>query len=256
MQKLTLFKPGAASGLIATLLIGSAMPALAQREDRGNRGNQRPVSKVEDSVDVAPDNEERMLKIQGLDDSRSKSDLVKSNIASKAAELQQRKADRMTVKRERLAGIKLETCQSRQEKVILKIEKSTAKAKSLMKKMESIATKAVDFKEAKGIAAEGLEELEAVLLADKQIVEEAIVDAADGATAFDCESEAPKAQLQTFVDDMAEVRTALKQYRTSIHDFVRAIRQANGQHRDGHQASDSATPSATPEASDSAEGAE
>ena len=195
-----------------------------------------------------------------LEEARQKQQKVQERIeqirveqASRSAELQLRLAANQERIQEKLAGIKLETCQQRQERIVDHTGRITERSANLLQKMESIAAKAEAFKDDKGISTADLTELKTEMDAGKQAVEAALEAATTSAEEFDCTSAGPKAQLQQFVEAMDVVRESLKGYRDTIHDYIQAIRQANGQNRDG-EASSSATPS--PESTDSAEEAE
>lgn len=186
---------------------------------------------------------------------KERTEQIKESQASKSAELKLRQSDRQELIREKLAGVKLEACQQRQERISEHTTKIDARAEKLLQKMESIATKAEAFQDDKGIVADGLPDLKTEMENSRQAVVEALEAAGNTSAEFDCDSDGPKAQLQQFVGSMDEVRVSLKVYREAIHDYIQAIRQANGSHRDGEEeATSSATP--TPESTVSAEEAE
>ena len=218
------------------LVMANALAATTYAQNRPNR--------VEEKLEEARQKQEAM---------KERIEQIRVEQASKSAELQLRLAANQERIREKLAGVKLEACQQRQQRIADHTEKITERSTNLLNKMESIATKAETFKDAKGISTPDLTELKSEMDTSKEAVDAALEAAATSSEEFDCESDGPKAQLQQFVEAMDVVRESLKGYRDTIHDYIRAIRQANGQSRDG-EASSSASP--IPESTDSAEEAE
>lgn len=222
--------------VVLALAMANGLVATAYAQNRPNR--------VEEKLEEARQKQQQV---------KERIEQIKVEQSSRSAELQLRLAANQERIQEKLSGIKLEACQERQERIVNHSNKITERSANLLQKMESIATKAGAFMDDKGISTAGLTELETEMDASKQAVEAALEAATTGAEEFDCTSDGPKAQLQQFVEAMDVVRESLKGYRDTIHDYIQAIRQANGQNRDG-EASSSATPS--PEATNSAEEAE
>jgi chromosome segregation ATPase len=201
-------------GITGLVLSLATSPALAQNPGRGTTKQELAQERVQE---------------------------VKAKIASRAAELQLRRTEQREAAKERLAGVKLQTCEKRQEKIKQHSAKATERAEKLVSVFDAIADKADAFKTSKGIVVADYDNLLANVASQKAEAETKIKAAQDLAEAFSCTSDGPKAQLELFVAAMDELRSSLKEYKNDIRALVQAIRQANGQNR---QATSSATPSA------------
>jgi preprotein translocase subunit SecD len=82
----------------------------------------------------------------------------------------------------------------------------------------------------------------------KAAVENALEEAANTASTFDCGSSDPKQQLQKFRQDMKNVKKTLKTYRTSVKDLIVGVRSITNKNKPEASPTPSVSPTSTPSA--------
>jgi hypothetical protein len=157
-------------------------------------------------------------------------------IRQRLEERQQERQDRIASKaaqiKQRLTEVKLRVCQTKQDNIKRRSSNLAERANRHFDIFESIAKRVDDYYNntlvPKGVVVEDYEELKEDIENQKADVQEAIEAAKAVAENFDCSGDNPKGQLDEFRAEMQHVIEALKDYRTTIKDFIVAIKTAAG----------------------------
>jgi hypothetical protein len=148
----------------------------------------------------------------------------KANIASRAAD-----------KKAKLDAKKLKVCETKQRNITRRSQAAAARAANQFRVFGSITDKVDKFYTekvlARGITVASYSALKDDILANKTLAEASVNNASASAATIDCNSENPKGQIQTFREDMKEVISALKNYRTSVRNFIVAVKSAIGKNQ-------------------------
>lgn len=132
----------------------------------------------------------------------------------------------------RLTEAKLKACQAR-EKAIKKRSESLGKmAANMQEKFEAIAKRVEEYYTSKvvpsGKTVANYDSLVADIQTKKGAVQTALTAAQSNAGSFSCTSDDPKEQMRQFKADMRAVKSALKDYRTSIKNLIVAVHSVTG----------------------------
>ncbi len=131
------------------------------------------------------------------------------------------------VKQNRLTEAKLKVCQVKEKAMKKQIESLGKLAKNMLDKFDAIATRVEKYYTEKVFPSGKIVSNYGILVADietnKKIVQTALDKAQNNASSFSCNSSDPKGQLKQFKEDMKTVKSALKEYRTSIKNLIVAV---------------------------------
>lgn len=132
----------------------------------------------------------------------------------------------------RLTEAKLRACQAKEKAIKKRTERLGKLATNMQEKFEAIAGRVEEYYTAKvvpsGKTVANYNSLVADIQTKKGTVRTALAQAQGNAASFACSSDDPKGQLAQFKDDMRAVKTALKDYRTSIKNLIVAVRSVTG----------------------------
>lgn len=139
-----------------------------------------------------------------------------------------KKEEKQVLKQAKLEAKKLQICEKVESKIKNRSVKMVTKAESMVTRFGKIATKVKDYYTnkllPKGGTIDNYEALVADVAAHEAAVNDAVANAQSGISSFDCDANDPKGRLGNFKVDMQEVKTALKDYRTTIVDLLVAVR--------------------------------
>jgi len=133
---------------------------------------------------------------------------------------------------EKLNEAKLKVCQNKESAIQKRNSQLAKMAEDMLTKFDGIATKVETYYTSKvvpsGKTVPNYNALVADIATKKSAAKTALDKANTDATAFKCTSDDPKGQLTLFRVDMQAVKSALKDYRTSIKNLIVAVRSATG----------------------------
>lgn len=122
-------------------------------------------------------------------------------------------------------------CQAKESALKKRMEQLTQLATTMQEKFSTISMRVEQYYSAKvlpgGKTVNNYSELVADIQAKKAAVHSAVTTAQTDTTNFTCNT-GPKEQLTQFRYDMQAVKTALKNYRTSIKNLIVAVRSVTG----------------------------
>lgn len=157
----------------------------------------------------------------------------------KRTEVRERVQEKIQMVREntklRLEGVKLRTCQSREEAINKRMDSLIRLTENMETKFSSISARVIEYYETKVLPDKSLvnyQELIDEISAKKDSVDLALESAQSSVGSFSCESDEPKSLYTSFREDMQAVKSALKEYRTSIKNLIVAIRTLNAEEDD------------------------
>lgn len=152
----------------------------------------------------------------------------------KRAEAQDRAQEKLQTIREnnklRLEGMKLKSCQAREEAINKRMDSLTRLTENMETKFSSISARVIEYYETKVLPDKSLSNYQELLndiTAKKTAVDSALGSAQSSVGSFSCESDDPKSLYTSFREDMQAVKAALKEYRTSIKNLIVAIKTLN-----------------------------
>ena len=132
----------------------------------------------------------------------------------------------------RFIGAKLKACQNREKAIKKRTEQLVKLATTMQEKFDAIAGRVKEYYTSKAVPSgktvANYERLVADIQAKKGAVQTALTAAQNNAGTFACGDNDPKGQLLQFKDDMRAVKSALKDYRTSIKNLIVAVRSVTG----------------------------
>lgn len=156
--------------------------------------------------------------------------------ASAKNELQRANAraeERMERTKTRLASPNVaiqNSCESRKEGVVNRMKRLVELSEKMLENFDTHATKVQDFYISvvvpKGVTVKNYDKLVADIAAKKAVVQTTLANAQADVDDFSCTNGDPKTYLNTFRTDMQAVKTALKEYRTTIKNLIVAVRTA------------------------------
>jgi len=132
----------------------------------------------------------------------------------------------------RLTEAKLRVCQAKENSIKKRMEQLVKLATNMQEKFGAIEGRVEEYYTSKvapsGKTVANDDSLVADIQTKKGAVQTALVKAQSDTGSFACDSDNPKGQLVQFKDDMRAVKSALKDYRTSIKNLIVAIHSVTG----------------------------
>lgn len=150
------------------------------------------------------------------------------HVEEKKAQIQQKVTQQKTVAKERLDAAKQKTCNRYAKNIIAMMNRVTDRRGAQVEHITEIAAKTKAFYVKKGYVLSNYHELSDDTSA-KKAAAEAAVAAAKSVSQFDCGSDGPKAQLQTFREARASTIDAIKDYRQSVKELIKGVKSAQNQ---------------------------
>lgn len=206
-------------GILALLLLGVFYTSntFAQNEEESDD------AQVEVTQDITP-----TIK-------RAKPINVKERIKEareKNQELKEKKEARVTgmaiKKEERLEEARLKICEAREKNIESRVSVMKKRAEVIHKGHEKIYQRVDEFYNNKlvpnGYILSNYADLKAEVAANKENVQTALETAKTSKDEFDCSASDPKGQVDEYKEDMKALIDANKEYKESIHTFVKAVR--------------------------------
>jgi len=127
--------------------------------------------------------------------------------------------------------VQVRTCQARQQVIRTRMENLLRLSSTMMDVFSNIENRVDVYYQtkvaAKGGSVANYNELIQDINDKKGAVDDALETAKLDSMKFSCESDNPKEALTNFRTDMQEVKSALKDYRTSIRNFLVAVKTAS-----------------------------
>lgn len=131
--------------------------------------------------------------------------------------------ERQEVKKERLSTTKLKVCQLRESNVNTVMDRIVERSQKHVDRITEAATKAKAFYVAQGNVLANYDEL--VTTAEtKRVAAQAAVDALSTGATFSCESDGPKAEIQTFRNQRLSKIEAVTAYRSAVKELITGIK--------------------------------
>lgn len=131
-----------------------------------------------------------------------------------------------------LAAGKLQSCQARENGIKQRSTHLVDLVTNMESKFDAIASRVEDYYTSKvvpsGKAVPNYNTLVADIQTKKTAVQAALTTAQSDAASFSCTSSDPKTQMTKFRTDMQVVKTALKDFRTSIKNLIVAVHSVTG----------------------------
>lgn len=132
----------------------------------------------------------------------------------------------------RLTEVKLKACQAKENGIKKRIGQLGKLATNMQEKFSAVEGRVEEYYTAKvlpsGKTVANYDSLVADIQTKKGAVQAALSQAQGDAGNFACGNDDPKGQLTQFKDDMRAVKSALKDYRTSIKNLIVAVRSVTG----------------------------
>ena len=152
-----------------------------------------------------------------------------SNVGNSATGVQEERRQQVI---NRLTEAKLKACQARENAIKKRMEQLTKLVTTMQEKFGAIAGRVEEYYTSKvvpsGKTVANYDSLVADIQTKKGAVQTALTTAQGNAGSFACDGNDPKGQLIQFKDDMRAVKSALKDYRTSIKNLIVAVRSVTG----------------------------
>ncbi len=143
-----------------------------------------------------------------------------------------RKAIRESAKEDRLVGIRLKVCEERQDTIKNKSSSLEKFTSNMFEKFDAILSRVKEFYTNKvlptGKSVSNYDSLLADIQTKRDAVQAALTEAKIDISGFSCDSANPKSQITLYREDMQAVKSALKDYRTSIKNLIVAVRGVVG----------------------------
>ena len=134
---------------------------------------------------------------------------------------------------QRLEGIKLRSCQARENAINNRINSLTRLTGNMEVKFASISARVQEYYSSTlvpdGKTLSNYDSLLSDISAKKDAVDAALATAKALGEDFSCQADNPKSLFTTFRENMQAVKSALKEYRTSIKNLIVAIRTLNSE---------------------------
>lgn len=131
----------------------------------------------------------------------------------------------------RLTEAKLRACQAKEKAIKKRTQQLIKLATTMQEKFDAIAGRVEEYYTSKvvpsGKTVANYGSLVADIQTKKGAVQTALTTAQTNAGNFACDGNDPKGQLAQFKDDMRAVKSALKDYRTSIKNLIVAVRSTS-----------------------------
>lgn len=132
----------------------------------------------------------------------------------------------------RLTEAKLRTCQAKEKSIQNRFTRLNNLVTNMESKFDSIAGRVEEYYTTKvtpgGKTVANYGSLVADMAAKKAAVQTVLTNAQNDVAGFSCDGNDPKGQLTQFRKDMQAVKSALKEYRTSIKNLIVAVHSVTG----------------------------
>lgn len=169
------------------------------------------------------------------------SPLTFAQTATKSPTLKDARQDimktRQNIKTARLDGAKLKVCQTKEKTITNRLNSLTRLVTNQEDKFNAITTRVENFYAtrvvAQGKTVSNYDSLVADIAAKKTAVDSSLATAKTNAGNFSCTGDDPKGALTQYREDMQAVKSALKDYRTSIKNLIQAVKGALGESSEG-----------------------
>ncbi len=142
--------------------------------------------------------------------------------------LKNRASEAATRRKEKLSEARLKICEARQKGISQRLKNMLARGKIIHTGHEKVYARVDEFYNNKlvpnGYTLSNYADLKAEIEANKANVKTLLDAAQASGKEFDCSSDDPKGQIDAFKEDLKALIEANKEYKTSIHDFVKAVR--------------------------------
>lgn len=133
----------------------------------------------------------------------------------------------------RLTEAKLKACQAKENSIKKRTEQLGKLATNMQEKFDAHAKRVEVYYTSKvvpsGKTVANYDSLVSDIQTKKGAVQTALTQAQTNTASFSCTSDDPKGQMTQFKDDMRAVKSALKDYRTSIKDLIVTVRSVTGE---------------------------
>lgn len=133
----------------------------------------------------------------------------------------------------KLTDTKLKMCQARENGIKQRSTRLAQLVTTMEETFDKIAARVKDYYNSKVVPAGKTVSNYPSLVADiqtkKDAVAAALTKAQNDASTFSCSNDDPKGQITQFRVDMQAVKTALKDYRTSVKNLIVAVRSLTGE---------------------------
>lgn len=151
---------------------------------------------------------------------REKNLEIRENLRNRASEAAQKRA-------EKLSQARLRVCQARQKGITQRVKFMLERGLVIHKGHEKILIRVDKFYNEKlvpnGYTLSNYADLKAEIEANRANVQTLLDAAKASGSDFDCSSDDPKGQIDAFHEDVKALIEAIKEYKTSIHNFVKAV---------------------------------
>lgn len=207
--------------LTAIVVLGMAAPAYARGGDStSSTDNHGDLAETAQTVDnnVSSDTE------SAASDSASHAKTLSERIEARTTELENELNEKKEAHKEKLAGRRLEQCQNRQANINSLLNKSVTIGRDRLARIQSIEDGVKAFYVNQHLSSA---QYDATLQAvdEKQAAATAALNVID-AQPFDCSQVDGAKPSDTIKTTFALKRNALKDYRDSVQELIRVVRQA------------------------------
>lgn len=132
----------------------------------------------------------------------------------------------------RLTETKLKVCQTKETTIKNRTTRLGDLANKMIEKFDTITNRVKEHYISKvvpsGKTLANYDSLVSDIQTKKEAVQTVLTQAQTNVSGFSCDGDAPKEQMTQFRSDMQAVKTALKDYRTSIKNLITAVRSISG----------------------------
>ncbi len=149
-------------------------------------------------------------------------------IEEKKQEITQRVTQQKAVAKERLDAAKRKACERYSKNIVAMMGRITDRRQAQVDHISDVASKTEAFYARKGYVLSNYHALTDDVAAKKAAAEAALA-ATKSVSQFDCNSEGPKAQLQTFRDARTTAIQAINDYRQSVKALIQGVKAAQNQ---------------------------
>lgn len=159
----------------------------------------------------------------------TRTESISSEISEKRAALEQKIADKKAEANNRLKGRRATTCQTREESINHLLQKRIDTAQEKLDKLTVVQDKLESIVDTHSLTVENAAAL-TTIMDDRRASTSAAIEAAD-VLVFECAATDATKPGKIIIDHMTSVREALKDYQTSLKDYVSAIKASAGQEK-------------------------
>lgn len=143
----------------------------------------------------------------------------------KSADSRLNPEERLEIARQRLDDRKKVVCEKHQDQINTRMNNVNERSQNHFNRIDQIFTATVTFYEDKGLAVNNYDQLVAKVTETKTAAETAL-HALQDTPKFSCESDGPKADIQTFLNLRLNKVSTFEAYRDAVKEFVKAVRTA------------------------------